>query len=84
MAIETQDKMIALVIVIQVIATLALEIAVRVISEMTPAALVMPVAPNLMAAVIALVVAVPVQAENILAVVALEVDANQRTITNFI
>jgi len=44
----------------------------------------MPVAPNLMVAVIALVVAVPAQAENILAVAALEADANQQTITNFI
>ena len=65
-------------------ATPALAITAQVISEMTPAALVMPVAPNLMAAVIALVVVAPAQAETILVAAALEADANQPTITNFI
>ncbi len=61
-----------------------LAITALVILEMIPAALVTHVAPNLMAVVIALVVAVPAQAENILAVAALEADANQSLITNFI
>jgi hypothetical protein len=67
-----------------VTAILALAIAAQAISEMTPVALVMHVAPNLTAVVIALVVAVPAMAGIILAEAALEADANYPTIKNFI